>query len=129
MQALRRSCLAVKDVGRSYATSFAAGESALVLPELPYEYSALEPYISADIMALHHGKHHNAYVTNYNNALNQWEEAEKNVDARKLPAIQSALHFNGGGMHEGIAAKRLGDRIRVSSTIQMPLSLSFVQDI
>lgn len=68
------------------------------LPELPYGYSALEPVISGEIMELHHSKHHNAYVTNYNKALEQWAEAEAKQDSLAAPKIASALHFNGGGM-------------------------------
>ena len=45
------------------------------LPELPYEYSALEPVISRDIMTLHHQKHHAAYVTNYNATLEKLQAA------------------------------------------------------
>lgn len=41
------------------------------LPELPYDYSALEPHISGKIMELHHSKHHQAYVTGANTALEQ----------------------------------------------------------
>lgn len=39
------------------------------LPDLPYDYSALEPVVNAEIMKLHHSKHHQAYVTNYNAAM------------------------------------------------------------
>jgi superoxide dismutase, Fe-Mn family len=46
------------------------------LPELPYAPSALEPIISGQIMALHHGKHHAAYVNNYNKAIEQLAEAQ-----------------------------------------------------
>jgi len=45
------------------------------LPELPYDYGALEPVISADIMKLHHQKHHQAYVTNLNIAEQKMQEA------------------------------------------------------
>lgn len=43
---------------------------AIQLPELPYEMDALEPYISAQTLSFHHGKHHQAYVTNTNNLIN-----------------------------------------------------------
>eukprot|EP01031_Cornospumella_fuschlensis_P050859 gene50859-62202_t len=39
------------------------------LPPLPYDKAALEPHIDATTMEIHHGKHHNAYVTNLNNAI------------------------------------------------------------
>lgn len=45
------------------------------LPDLPYDYSALEPYISGTIMELHHSNHHNAYVTGANTAVEQFAEA------------------------------------------------------
>nr|ABR23158.1 manganese superoxide dismutase [Ulva fasciata] len=79
------------------ASTFPAGADVVSLPDLPYEYSALEPYISAEIMELHHSKHHQAYVTNYNKALEQWAESESKQDAVSAPKISSALHFNGGG--------------------------------
>ena len=43
--------------------------SDFTLPPLPYDYSALEPHIDAQTMQIHHGKHHQAYITNLNNAL------------------------------------------------------------
>lgn len=45
------------------------------LPDLPYDYNALEPYISADIMKLHHTKHHQTYVNNLNIAEEKLAEA------------------------------------------------------
>jgi hypothetical protein len=76
--------------------SSAAG-SKVLLPDLPYDFGALEPFISADIMALHHGKHHNAYVTNLKAALEQYAEAELKGDVAKMIALQGAIRFNGGG--------------------------------
>ena len=87
-----------RSAGRSMATAtLVAGDQPLSLPELPYGYSALEPYISAEIMELHHSKHHNTYVNNYNNLLAQYKEAEQKQDSQALPKLASGLHFNGGG--------------------------------
>ena len=64
------------------------------LPDLPYAYDALEPYISRQIMELHHKKHHQTYV----NGLNAAEEAYAKTDSPKdRIKLQSALKFNGGG--------------------------------
>ncbi|KAK6145687.1 hypothetical protein DH2020_022507 [Rehmannia glutinosa] len=51
------------------------------LPDLPYDYGALEPAISGDIMQIHHQKHHQAYITNYNKALEQLDGAIAKGDA------------------------------------------------
>ncbi|GAB2288095.1 hypothetical protein Dimus_022439 [Dionaea muscipula] len=67
------------------------------LPELPYDYNALEPVISAEIMQLHHQKHHQAYVTNYNKAVGQLADAIDKGDAPSVVKLQSAIKFNGGG--------------------------------
>ena len=67
------------------------------LPALPYDYNALEPVISAEIMELHHKKHHNAYITNYNAAMEKYLEAEGKGDIAAMIALQPALRFNGGG--------------------------------
>ena len=67
------------------------------LPQLPYDFSDLEPVISAEIMQLHYTKHHQAYVTNLNKALEQYAEAENKKDVALMIALQSAIKFNGGG--------------------------------
>ncbi|KAK7935664.1 iron/manganese superoxide dismutase- alpha-hairpin [Apiospora marii] len=67
------------------------------LPKLPYAYDALEPSISREIMELHHSKHHQAYVTNLNKAL---EASAATLSEGKLhdsAAQLSAIRFNGGG--------------------------------
>ncbi len=68
------------------------------LPELPYAYDALEPHISAEIMELHHDKHHANYVKGANAALEALE-AERNgeADADKIRALSKNLAFNLGG--------------------------------
>lgn len=67
------------------------------LPELPYALNALEPVISEEIMNLHYNKHHLAYVTNLNKALEQYAEAKEKNDLPAMIALQSAIKFNGGG--------------------------------
>src|SRR5580704_10972505 len=67
------------------------------LPDLPYDYSALEPVISAEIMELHYTKHHKGYVTNLNAALEKYHEAETKKDVAQMVALQQAIKFNGGG--------------------------------
>lgn len=67
------------------------------LPDLPYDYDALEPVISGEIMHLHHQKHHQTYITNYNKALEQLHEAIQKSDTSTIVKLQSAIKFNGGG--------------------------------
>jgi len=72
----------------------AAARSKHTLPELPYAFNALEPYISEEIMRLHYTKHHQTYV----NGLNAAEEKyAKTTDVKAQIQLQSALKFNGGG--------------------------------
>lgn len=67
------------------------------LPDMPYDFGALEPVISGQIMELHYTKHHNAYVTNLNAALEKYKEAEAKQDVAAMIALQAAIKFNGGG--------------------------------
>jgi Fe-Mn family superoxide dismutase len=74
------------------------------VPPLPYDYAALEPYIDAETMKLHHDKHHQAYVTNANGALEKHPDlASKSADdlLRDLSAIpedvRTVLRNNAGG--------------------------------
>lgn len=67
------------------------------LPPLPYDFNALEPVISAEIMQLHYNKHHQAYVTNLNKALDQYTEANKAEDLAAIETLLAAIKFNGGG--------------------------------
>jgi len=77
---------------------------AFELPPLPYDYSALEPYIDEQTMHLHHDKHHQAYVTNLNNAL-QGQSQFENLPIEELirrinevpESIRTAVRNNGGG--------------------------------
>jgi len=86
------------------ATSQKEGPLAHVLPPLPYAPDALEPYIDKMTMEIHHGKHHNAYVTNLNKALEGQVDLQslsidqllKSLD-RVPENIRTAVRNNGGG--------------------------------
>ncbi|GAA2042445.1 superoxide dismutase [Yaniella flava] len=67
------------------------------LPELPYDYGALEPHISGRIMELHHSKHHNTYVNGANTALEQLEAAREAGDFSTVNLLSKNLQFNLGG--------------------------------
>nr|CAR82600.1 mitochondrial manganese superoxide dismutase [Cyanagraea praedator] len=67
------------------------------LPDLPYDYGALEPTISAEIMQLHHSKHHQTYINNLNVAEEKLVEAKAKGDISTVIALAPALKFNGGG--------------------------------
>lgn len=101
---------------------------AFELPKLPYAYTALEPHIDARTMEIHHTKHHQAYVTNLNNAIAgtdaeklSLEEICKNI-SKYAPAVRNngGGHFNhslfwtvmgpnGGGAPSGDLAKAIDD--------------------
>ena len=103
---------------------------AFQLPDLPYDYEALAPYMSAKTLHLHHDKHHQAYVTNLNNLVEGTEFAGKPLeeivtgsygDAAKQGIFNNAgQHWNhnlfwrimrkgGGGMPGGELSKRIDD--------------------
>ncbi|MGY3128966.1 Fe-Mn family superoxide dismutase [Agrococcus sp. UYP33] len=67
------------------------------LPELPYDYAALEPHISAKIMELHHDKHHKAYVDGANTALEKLEAARDADDFGAVNKLEKDLAFHLGG--------------------------------
>ena len=67
------------------------------LPELDYDYAALEPNISATIMELHHSKHHKAYVDGANTALEKLAEARDKGDYANINKLQKDLAFHLGG--------------------------------
>jgi superoxide dismutase, Fe-Mn family len=68
-----------------------------VLPDLEYDFGALEPHISGRIMQLHHGKHHRAYVDGANKALEQLQEARQKGNFDTVGQLERALAFNVSG--------------------------------
>ncbi|MBO3662421.1 superoxide dismutase [Microbacterium stercoris] len=97
------------------------------LPDLPYDYAALEPHISGKIMELHHDKHHAAYVAGANTALEQLGAARESGDFANINKLEKDLAFhlgghtnhtifwnnlspNGGGEPEGELAAAIADQ-------------------
>ena len=70
---------------------------AYTLPDLPYDYAALEPHISARIMELHHDKHHKAYVDGANAAVAKLEELRESGDYAAVNGVEKNLAFHLGG--------------------------------
>jgi Fe-Mn family superoxide dismutase len=82
--------------------------SKYILPDLSYDYGALEPFISGAIMTLHHDKHHAAYVNGANLALEAMEEARANNNLTNINKLQKDLAFNlAGHINHGVFWKNL----------------------
>ncbi len=71
------------------------------LPKLTFEYNALEPFIDAKTMEIHHTKHHNAYTTNLNNAIAGTDLEGKSIEdiLKNLDMTNAAVRNNGGGFY------------------------------
>ncbi|XP_068617703.1 superoxide dismutase [Mn], mitochondrial [Battus philenor] len=88
--------LATRNLG-NLIRAVGATRSKHTLPDLPYEYSALEPVISREIMTLHHSKHHATYINNLNAAEEKLIQAQTKGDIDSVISLAPALKFNGGG--------------------------------
>ncbi|MCJ1480907.1 hypothetical protein MMC06_001062 [Schaereria dolodes] len=78
-----------------FGATFVRGKA--TLPDLPYDYGALEPSISGKIMELHHKNHHNTYVNSFNDATEKLSTAQSNSDVAAQISLQPLINFHGGG--------------------------------
>ncbi|KFY02950.1 hypothetical protein O988_01768 [Pseudogymnoascus sp. VKM F-3808] len=120
---------ASKKVAGVASTSFVRGKA--TLPDLQYDYGALEPAISGKIMELHHSKHHQTYVTSYNNATEQFQAAEAKQDIAAKVALQPLINFHGGGhlnhtlFWENLAPKSQGGGGEPSGALKTAIEESY----
>jgi Fe-Mn family superoxide dismutase len=98
------ACQSINQVDAAPSTAPQLSASPAKLDPLPYDYAALEPYIDAQTMRLHHDKHHATYVNNINDTLKAYPDLQKqSVDSliqnlNQVPeAIRTKIRNNGGG--------------------------------
>src|SRR5436190_21403912 len=78
-------------------TNTGAAMADYTLPDLPYDYAALEPALSGQILELHHDKHHAAYVAGANQTLEKLEAARASGDFGAIVGLEKTLAFNVSG--------------------------------
>lgn len=89
---------ATRLVSKSAATSsIGAVRTKVSLPDLDWDFNALEPYISGQINELHYTKHHQTYVNGFNTSTEQLAEAKSKGEVKKIVELQKAINFHGGG--------------------------------
>ncbi|KAF9888018.1 hypothetical protein FE257_009408 [Aspergillus nanangensis] len=109
--------------------TFARGKA--TLPDLSYDYGALEPSISGKIMELHHKNHHQTYVNSYNAAIEQVQEAQAKEDIAAQISLKPLINFHGGGhinhtlFWENLAPKSAGGGEPPSGALASAIDGSF----
>ncbi|RMJ21400.1 hypothetical protein PHISP_07732 [Aspergillus sp. HF37] len=109
--------------------TFARGKA--TLPDLSYDYGALEPSISGKIMEVHHKAHHQTYVNNYNTAVEQIQQAQSSNDIAAQIALKPAINFNGGGhlnhtlFWENLAPKSAGGGEPPSGSLSQAINTTY----
>ena len=95
------------------------------LPDLPYDYAALEPHYSARILELHHDKHHAAYVKGVNTTLEKLAAARESGDLSSIVGLEKTLAFNLSGPRaaHAVLAEPLARRRRASPTGELAAAI------
>ncbi|KAL3931680.1 MAG: hypothetical protein SGPRY_001022 [Prymnesium sp.] len=86
-------------------TFSSAPSKSFSLPDLPYDYAALEPTVSGEIMTIHHTKHHQTYTTHLNAAYEKMLDAQAKGDIDAVIALQGAIKFNEFGSLDALKTK------------------------
>ena len=112
-----------------------ATEARHTLPKLPYDFAALEPHIDAQTMQIHHGKHHQAYITNLNNALTKHpelldktiEELQANLDHDTFWRVHRSYLVNINRIKEVVPWFKSSFQLRMDDKKQTEIPVSRVQ--
>lgn len=94
---LALQCRLVSHLRQVAVSAASVARSKHTLPDLPYDYDALEPHVSTEIMRIHHSLHHATYVNNLNVAEEKLAEAQVKSDTSSIINLGPALKFHGGG--------------------------------
>ncbi|PYH87761.1 hypothetical protein BO71DRAFT_424156 [Aspergillus ellipticus CBS 707.79] len=127
--ALRAGASATPRTAGLAGLTFARGKA--TLPDLAYDYGALEPAVSGKIMELHHKNHHQTYVNSYNAAVEQLQEAQAKSDIAAQIALKPLINFHGGGhlnhtlFWENLAPKNAGGGELASGALSTAINDSF----
>lgn len=76
--------------------NLAANAQKFALPKLDYEYDALEPIFSKELLELHHSKHHQTYIDTYNNLVVEFAKALEQGNVQQMESMTKDLNFNAG---------------------------------
>lgn len=87
------SVAASSSIASSIASASIAANKVYKLPDLGYDYNGLEPFISSEIMTLHHTKHHQAYITNLNIAIEKYSDAQAKGDVSTMISLEVCYSF------------------------------------
>src|SRR5258705_3669255 len=88
---------ATRSRSSAMSTAPAPSPKPYTLPDLPYAYDALDSFLSAEILHLHHDKHHAGYVKSLNKALDDLAEARASGDLAHVKALTREVAFHGSG--------------------------------
>lgn len=86
-----------RSVPRTFSTTSVFSRGKATLPDLDFDFGALEPHISGQINELHYTKHHNTYVNSYNTAIEKLATAQQQGDIKAQIELQPLINFHGGG--------------------------------